>query len=112
MKIELFNKKYQSFGGFAKLSEMKKNFFTLLEIAKHFGVSKERARQWMIELFGEKYDPRMQRREKVIQAMLEFASEHTEKEFEEAFKLQNKDYFTEALRRAKGNNLFKKNDIT
>ena len=110
MKIELFNEKYKLVGGFTKLSEMRKNLLTLQEIAKCFGVSKVRVAQWMEGFFGEKYDPRMQRRERMICAMIEFAKEHTEREFIEAFRLQNFDYFYEALRRIKGNNLFKKDE--
>jgi predicted transcriptional regulator len=110
MKIDKFNEKYKLLGGFTKLSEMRKNLLTLQEIAKCFGVTKTRIAQLMVLFFGEKYDPRMQRRERMICAMIEFAKEHTEREFIEAYRLQNFDYFYEAVRRIKGNNLFKKDE--
>ena len=113
MNISQFNEKYKDKGGFATLSEFKNNLETLLNIAKHFGVSKERAKQWMVEFYGENYDPRKERRESSIQVMLDFAKDHTEEEFNEAFSLHNEDYKLEAWYRANNLKLFKnkKDDI-
>jgi len=69
MNIEEFNEKYKEQGGIKQLSSMRENLDTLKKISECFGVSGERARQWMIEFFEEKYDPRYKRRKKAIEAI-------------------------------------------
>lgn len=66
-----FDAKYGDRGGFIVLKEFKDNLASLKEIALHFKVSRERVRQWMVELFGEEYDPREARRNKVVQQMVD-----------------------------------------
>lgn len=63
MNVREFNKKYREKGGISKLIEMQSMLIPQKTIAKHFGVSQERIRQWTVEFFGYKYDPRQQRRE-------------------------------------------------
>ena len=53
---------YGSRGGFDQIDIMIKRLCTLQQIAEHFGVSRERVRQWSVEIFGKKYDPRTMRR--------------------------------------------------
>jgi len=62
MNIKEFDKKYTSKGGIEKLANMRALLMPLKSIGSHFGVSRERVRQWMIEFFGEKYDVRPHRR--------------------------------------------------
>ena len=64
MNKEQFDQKFRSKDGIKKLYTMMENLDTLDSIAGYFGVSKERVRQWSVELFGKKYDPRDKRREK------------------------------------------------
>ena len=71
MNIEEFNKRYGDKGGIGALSEMRSNLETLEKIRLHFGVSRERIRQWMKEIFGEKYDPRKPRRERRINHIID-----------------------------------------
>ena len=66
MNKELFNEKFHDKGGLGQLIIMKENLCTLKKIAEHFGVTRERVRQWMVDLFGDKYDPRYSRRQKKI----------------------------------------------
>lgn len=63
MDIGRFNNKYRSYGGFARLVEMRTMLFPLSAIAKQFRVSKECVRVWMKKFFGENYDPRQKRKE-------------------------------------------------
>ncbi len=62
MDIKEFDKKYAEVGGIKELSEMRALLMPQASIAKRFGVSKERVRQWMLEFFGRKYDPRPARK--------------------------------------------------
>lgn len=62
MTIEEFNDKYNEQGGIKILSDMRSALSTQKAISLHFGVSVERVRQWMIEFFGEIYDPREERK--------------------------------------------------
>jgi len=64
MNLKQFEKKYSKVGGMNKLIEMRALLMPLKNIAETFGVSRERVRQWMLEFFGEKYDPRPDRRKR------------------------------------------------
>lgn len=90
-----FEIKYRNKGGVRMLESMKENFIAQKNIAKHFEVSQERVRQWMLELFGEKYDPRPARREEAIKNMVKFYNETSLQEFNRAFK--GSAYYRKAL---------------
>lgn len=95
MNIKEFDKKYRNKGGVKMLETMKDNLIAQKNIAKHFEVSQERVRQWMVELFGEKYDPRPARREEAIAKMVKFYHETSMQEFHHAFK--GSAYYRKAL---------------
>ncbi len=69
MDIKQFDKKYSNKGGIRELMHMRAELMPLRVIASRFEVSRERVRQWMIEMFGEKYDPRADRRKKKEEAI-------------------------------------------
>ena len=76
MTIEDFNKKYKLQGGIKQLSTRRENLDTLKSISEHFEISIERVRQWMIEFFGEKYDPRYERRKRKIETIKNLIEKH------------------------------------
>lgn len=94
----VFNEKYGKKGGIAKLTESRALMLTQDAIAKHYGVSKERIRQWMEKFFGGIYDPRAPRRIAFVDCMIEFAKANSEEEFHEAYKTH--EYYQLALERA------------
>lgn len=71
MNKDEFDKKYKDKGGIYELTKMRASLATLKQIADKFGVSRERIRQWMFELFGDKYDPRNSRKEDLIVHIIE-----------------------------------------
>jgi hypothetical protein len=95
-KIE-FEEKYRKLGGFEVLKEFMANDYTLEFIGNHFGVTKQAVKLWCVDLFGENYDPRQHRKEKILESMIEFAKKHTEKEFNEAYYYVSKYYYDLAL---------------
>jgi len=101
MQVKKFEEKYGTKGGIQKLTELRSLFFTQDYIAKQFGVSKERVRQWMLEFFGSRYDPRPDREEAVIANMIEFARNNPLEEFNSAFR--GTEYYKKVL--AECNNL-------
>lgn len=64
MTRDTFEKMYSEKGGLIQLRLMMDSLYTLKRIAEHFGVSRERVRQWTKEMFGVKYDPREARRKR------------------------------------------------
>ena len=98
MTIKEFNKKYNQLGGIKQLSNMKANFDTLKEISEYFGVSKERVRQWMIELFGEKYDTRYDRRDKRIEIVQQLIKKIGIENVKKMYPNINKDYLRYAIK--------------
>ena len=108
MDIKLFNDTYKEKGGIAKLNEMKALLLTTEFISDHFGVSKERVKQWFNEMWKEPYDPRPARRELIIKSMIDFAKANTESEFHSAFRYHNEDYFTFALAECFQRGIYKK----
>lgn len=100
MTSEEFNEKYKDKGGIAKLNELRALMFTHKYIGDHFGVSKERAKQWIVHLFGESYDPRVIRRERIIDSMIDFANLHSESELIEAFCFANNEWVLQAIAEA------------
>ena len=101
MTPKLFNEIYKSEGGTKYLIELRENLISLDNIAAHYGVTKERVRQWMVELFGEKYDPREERREKIIDLFAHLIKNHGEKEALRMYPQINRYYKKEAIKRAK-----------
>lgn len=99
MNIDRFNEKYIDKGGVAKLAEMRAEMRPQGYIARHFGVSRERVKQWIKDMFGTDHDMRKARREKTIREMIEFARNHTKKEVWQQFKSNTPSYRREAIRR-------------
>ena len=95
MTVAYFNDKYLNCGGILKLTEMRAMKQTLDAIGNHFGVSKESVRLWLKDFYGKAYDPRYDRRNAIIDAMIDFAECHNKEEFDEAFKMS--EYYGMAL---------------
>ena len=110
MTIEEFNGKYASKGGFTALNMMRNDLRTRKFIAEHFGVTPTAVGDWVRELFGVEYDPRLLRKERIIESMLKFATTHDEKEFREAYYFISKDYFDIALAEAYVRGIYKEQD--
>lgn len=98
MNVTQFEEKYKEKGGVNRLTEMRALMFTQKYIAKHFDVSIERVRQWMIEFFGSVYDPRPDRRTIIIQNMVDFRKNNPQEEFDLAFKKTQ--YYKEAIEKS------------
>lgn len=102
MTKEEFDKKYSDKGGISMLETMtKKQYKTLSSIGEYFGVCKERVRQWMIEMFDWRYDPRIARREQKIETMVDYILKNGEINLEMVFIGMNSKYIKEATNRAK-----------
>lgn len=104
MTVKEFEDKYKEKGGMQKLTELRSLFYNQKYIATHFGVSRERVRQWMVEFFGSAYDPRMDRKEMIINSMVEFAHNNPKKDFDAAFR--GTEYYKEALEKCNKENLY------
>lgn len=100
MNVYLFNERYKDKGGIGKLNEFRALLFTHSYIGNHFGVDRQRVKQWMEELYDKSYDPRKSRREAIVESMIDFAKVHTEQEFRNAFYFTNKEWFLQALSEA------------
>ena len=99
---EEFDKKYNGKGGIDMLLIMtKKKYLPLRTIALHFGVCAERVRQWMIEMFDWRYDPRIPRREQKIEALVDYIVKNGETNLGLVFKGMNVKYVKEAINRAR-----------
>lgn len=97
MTVDLFNKRYGEKGGIYKLLDMKSNLATLKQISEHFGVGKERVRQWMVDLTGEKYDPRFERRSRRIEEISMFLKGLDPEQRKKYQKMVGKDYYKKAM---------------
>ena len=97
MIIKQFDEKYKKQGGIDQLSSMRENLNTLKEISKHFEISIERVRQWMIDFFGEKYDPRKERKEKTIRAIRSLIKKHGIEKAKTFYPNVNKNYLQIAI---------------
>ena len=86
MIVKEFEEKYKDKGGIVKLTEMRSLAETQQSIAEHFGVSKERVRHWMYEFFGSQYDARSDRKQSIIEGMIDFGMINGLDEFNSAFK--------------------------
>jgi len=91
------DQKYKSKGGIHKLEEFRALQSTLTSIANHFGVCRERASDWMNELFDTPYNPRGARREERVKRAMESIRQIGWIETKKTFK--NKSYLEEALKR-------------
>lgn len=110
MTITEFDQKYNSKGGFKLLNEFKEERMTLKYISDHFGVSRFAVQEWMLELYGTSYDPRQERKEKILQSMLDFAKKHTLEEFKDAYYYISKHYYNKALTECYVQGIFKEDD--
>lgn len=97
MMIKDFNNKYIENGGIKQLSDMRENLKSLKEISEHFSVSIERVRQWMVDFFGEKYDPRYERRKKTIRAIEKLINKHGIERTKDLYPGINKSYLQSAI---------------
>lgn len=95
MTVQKFEEKYGDKGGINKLTELRSLLFTQKYIANHFGVTKERARQWILEFFGEPYNPIADRRDAIMLNMVDFAKNNTKRQFDLAFR--GTQYYREVL---------------
>jgi hypothetical protein len=97
MTIDKFNEIYGSKGGIGKLTEMKESLETLKSISINFGVSKERVKQWSVEMFHQKYDPRYERRDRKIEKIRELIKLHGVEKTKELYQGINKHYLKQAI---------------
>lgn len=97
LTLEKFNDKYGYRGGFAKLNEMIRELKTQNEICAHFKIGKETLRDWSRKFFGKQYDPRVERREKKVEILLNIMRTNSEKRCQWMLKHENREYYTEAL---------------
>lgn len=105
MTVKEFNKLYGGRKqGMIMLTQMRSMAYPQDEIASHFGVVKERVRQWMVEFFGCEYDPRIDRRNKMMSCMLDFAKIHPIDEFYEAYR--GSEYYKEVLEECKKEGIY------
>lgn len=95
MTVKEFNKTYGRKQGILMLTQMRSMAITQDNIAKHFGVTKERVRQWMLEFFGSEYDPRQERKERMMNSMVCFAKFNSAEDFKEAY--SSSEYYKEVL---------------
>lgn len=105
MTLKTFEENHSKQGGVKKLSEMKEDNATLESISKHFGVSKTRVRQWMDEIFGQKYDPRKTRRDKKVEAISNMIKKFGVKKTKEIYHPLNKYYLRDAIKITKTNDI-------
>lgn len=95
MNVKEFNTVYGRKQGMLMLTQMRSMDATQDSIANHFGVTKERVRQWMLEFFGVEYDPRVGRKERMVNSMIAFAKKNSVDDFREAF--VGSEYYDEVL---------------
>ena len=70
---------------------------TLKEISEHFGVCVERVRQWTVEFFGEIYDPRYERRRRMIIIIRSLIEKHGVEKTKTLYPDMNRSYLQEAI---------------
>ena len=102
MSKESFEIKYKDKGGLIKLREMMNDNETLSDIGRHFGVTRDRVRQWVHEYFQIKYDPRYARRQIVVDFIRETVMKYGEKDALKKLRGMNKTYIKEALKQTNG----------
>ena len=95
MSIKEFNKEYRNCGGIQKLNEMRALRRPQKEIANQFNVTAGSIPLWMEQFFGSAYDPRYDRRNVIIQSMMDLLKHLGREEFDVAFK--SDEYYQRAL---------------
>ncbi len=112
MNVREFDEKYKKFGGIKTLTKMRGTLATQEAIAIAYRVSKERVRQWMLEFFGDVYDPRPERKESIIQSMIDFAKMNPYEDFKYAYLPKDSSdkellhYYEETLKRCKEEKIY------
>lgn len=94
---EIIEERYKEQGGYTLLKSLIESGASQGLIMQVFGVSRWTVTKWLKELFDE-VDPRMVRRQKKIENMVEFARTHSLFEFKEKYKFHNVYYYQEALK--------------
>lgn len=107
-KVKNFDDKYKKRGGFSVLDWMKGEGFSTEFIGDHFGITRERVRQLIKDIYNIEYDPRIERKEKIINSMLKFAKKHSLEEFRDAYYYTGKYYYDIALVEAYMRGIYKK----
>lgn len=107
-KIKLFHEKYKLRGGFNVLDWMKEERFSTEYIGDHFGITRERVRQIIHDIYGIDYNPKIERKERIINSMLKFAMKHSPEEFREAYYYAGKHYYDIAIAEAYVRGIYKK----
>lgn len=107
MNVKEFDAKYKTRGGFNVLDYMKGERFSTTYIGRHFGLTRERVRQIIKDIYHINYDPKPERKEKIIESMLKFASKHPVEEFREAYYYAGKHYYEVALAEAYARGIYK-----
>lgn len=97
MNKKQFDNLHKTKGGYSQLKRMVARRYTLSDIATHFGVGKNAVRLWCRELFGNNYDPRLERRKLIVEEMIDYAQKHPEEEFKEYYLPKSKYYYYIAL---------------
>ena len=99
MTKKQFDIRYGEKGGVEKFEEMRTNLSSLKQISDQFGITRERIRQLAVDLFGEKYDPRKERRDLKVSKIKEVIKtrglDEAEKEFNNGY------YIKEAIKTLK-----------
>ncbi len=92
-KLQDFDAKYGDKGGVIALHQMMKEKRTLEFIGDHFGLTKQGIKYIIENMFQKHYDPRKERKEKIISQIIVYARSHTEKETREAY--QYSEYYAD-----------------
>ena len=96
MIVKRFNNKYKNkVNGIMALTEMRALMYPIEHISSYFGVSRQAVKQWMVKFFGQKYDPRPERREAVMKGMIDFAKINSKEDFKESYR--GTEYYKRAL---------------
>ena len=101
MTIQNFEKMHGKQGGMKQLTHMRDSCATLQSIADQFKVSKTRVGQWMIDIFGQNYDPRYDRRRLKIEAVEKLVKKFGVEKTKELYAGINKEYLKKAIKNLK-----------
>lgn len=97
MNVKGFEKKYGDKGGMKRLTELRSLMYTQSYIAKEFGVSREAVRLWFVKFFGKEYDAREDRKNAIVENMVDFARHNVFHDFKSSF--HQGEYYKQALDR-------------